>query len=240
MQNVKECKFGYAPSNLNRNILRFLLPIMRTRWVLSRIPNDGPILDVGFVGSRDPYLHMAIRNQSSPHVVIGLDIWQRGVRELGLDNTIVGDVFKLPFQDESFACVVMAEVIEHVHRPFEVLLEISRTLRSNGRLILTTPNPFHLWRWLKCWFFASMPISEKNVQAYLGDPDHKMLLDPLSVCNMITQCNLKIYELTTKKYQIPFLGRILEKPPVLDLSFYPFNRLGANLYILAIKDHNKD
>jgi glycosyltransferase involved in cell wall biosynthesis len=51
----------------------------------------------------------------------------------------------LPFGAASFDCVVCTEVLEHCRQPDLVLREISRVLRPDGRLFLTTPllRPLH-------------------------------------------------------------------------------------------------
>ena len=61
----------------------------------------------------------------------------------GVDRIASAD--ELPFEDASFDCVVCTEVLEHCRRPDIVLGEISRVLRPEGRLFLTTPflRPLH-------------------------------------------------------------------------------------------------
>src|SRR5467141_3253196 len=80
--------------------------------------------------------------------MIGLDIQLhklRYARRYG--NALVhGSIFELPFADESFDCVICSEVIEHIpaqEKPFD---ELSRVLRTGGRLILGTPD-YDRWRW---------------------------------------------------------------------------------------------
>lgn len=51
---------------------------------------------------------------------------------------IISD-YKFPVDDNLFDFVVCTEVIEHVQYPDKLLLEIFRTLKKNGILILTTP-----------------------------------------------------------------------------------------------------
>lgn len=46
----------------------------------------------------------------------------------------------LPFEDESFDCVVSFQVIEHIKRDRELIGEIYRVLRKGGRFIVSTPN----------------------------------------------------------------------------------------------------
>lgn len=57
----------------------------------------------------------------------------------------VCDVTKpLPFENNSFDYVVLAEVIEHLRNPYQVMQELSRILRPGGKMILSTPNILNL------------------------------------------------------------------------------------------------
>jgi ArsR family transcriptional regulator len=47
-----------------------------------------------------------------------------------------GDMYHLPYDDESFDTVTMDRVLAGSHRPVVALTEAARTLRSNGRLIV--------------------------------------------------------------------------------------------------------
>lgn len=53
---------------------------------------------------------------------------------------IVCDAEKLPFLKDNFECVVCSEVIEHVLQPRKLASEIRYVLKSEGFIILTTPN----------------------------------------------------------------------------------------------------
>jgi SAM-dependent methyltransferase len=45
----------------------------------------------------------------------------------------------LPFESESFDCVICTEVLEHCREPRAVMAEIARVLKQGGRAFLTTP-----------------------------------------------------------------------------------------------------
>ena len=49
------------------------------------------------------------------------------------------DARQLPFPDEAFDCVVLADVIEHIAAPDMVMREAHRILRKGGQIVLTTP-----------------------------------------------------------------------------------------------------
>jgi len=49
------------------------------------------------------------------------------------------DARRLPFPDDSFDCVVLADVIEHIDTPEVVVREAHRVLRHGGQILVTTP-----------------------------------------------------------------------------------------------------
>jgi SAM-dependent methyltransferase len=55
----------------------------------------------------------------------------------GID--VVADAHRLPFPDQTFAGVVMLDVLHHLERPIEFLKETSRVLKPGGRLAMIEP-----------------------------------------------------------------------------------------------------
>lgn len=90
--------------------------------------------------------------------MIGLDIQLHKLRYAGrYGNALVhGSIFELPFADASFDCVICSEVIEHIpaqEKPFD---ELTRVLKTGGRLILGTPD-YDQWRWRALeWLYARL------------------------------------------------------------------------------------
>ena len=52
---------------------------------------------------------------------------------------IAADSFHLPFNDNSFDCVIASEIIEHVFDPAAFVKELFRVVKKGGSLIITTP-----------------------------------------------------------------------------------------------------
>ncbi|MBA7599868.1 Ubiquinone biosynthesis O-methyltransferase [subsurface metagenome] len=65
------------------------------------------------------------------------------------DNFQIMDGHDLHFPDNSFEAVSIVEVIEHVENPSQVLREIYRVLKKDGKMFLTTPNPSHISIFIK-------------------------------------------------------------------------------------------
>jgi len=55
-------------------------------------------------------------------------------------NFISGNIPPLPYDDNTFDCVVSFQVIEHIKDDNLYLKEISRVLKPNGLALITTPN----------------------------------------------------------------------------------------------------
>tara|TARA_B110000008_G_scaffold258694_1_gene277880 strand:- start:47 stop:691 length:645 start_codon:yes stop_codon:yes gene_type:complete len=61
-----------------------------------------------------------------------------------IDTMMVDLNQSLPFSDESFDFVVLAEVMEHLPYPSITLSEIKRVLKTNGQFIGNVPLAYHL------------------------------------------------------------------------------------------------
>lgn len=132
----------YAKENYKlprQNIQNFVLESA------NKITNsDLPILDLG-CGRRN------YKNLFSQ----ALDIPETEIEYVAIDHfigsddmykksgpNVVGSVSKIPLSSESVGVVVCTEVLEHVANDGDVLKEIARVLRQNGKLILTVPGKY--------------------------------------------------------------------------------------------------
>jgi ubiquinone/menaquinone biosynthesis C-methylase UbiE len=68
------------------------------------------------------------------------------------------DARSLPFPDDTFDCVVLADVIEHIDAPEPVMRETRRVLRRGGQILLTTPRRQ-----------SDQPGHEYHCREYTGD-----------------------------------------------------------------------
>ena len=67
--------------------------------------------------------------------------------DVGGTPTIKHDlnVFPYPIKNETYDTVIAGDIIEHVLKPYDFLLECHRILKANGTLILTTANATSLY-----------------------------------------------------------------------------------------------
>jgi 2-polyprenyl-3-methyl-5-hydroxy-6-metoxy-1,4-benzoquinol methylase len=76
-------------------------------------------------------------------LVISLDLGARLVARAtarAASLGLVGDACQLAIRDESFDVVISSEMLEHTETPERAVRELARILRTNGLLVLTTPN----------------------------------------------------------------------------------------------------
>ncbi len=126
--------------------------VARYGVVVREVEVRAPIDSVLDIGCGDGYL-MA---QVSPFAneVHGVDPEEQAVdlakEMLGGDSksrVVLGNCYDLPYPDEAFDVVLLADVIEHLKDDDACLREIRRVLRRTGTLVVTTPQ----WRSDRVW-----------------------------------------------------------------------------------------
>ena len=129
----------------------------------------------------------------------GIDISKYALERL--KNTLIDVILAdaqsgFPLKSNSIDVVVMLEVIEHLEKPTKVAKEISRVLKTNGILYITTPNRNALGR-----------LMLRHKWYGFLDKTHRMLFTPSSLCSLIEKEGfniIKIYE----PFRVPLLKHI--------------------------------
>jgi SAM-dependent methyltransferase len=143
-------------------------------FIISKIPrNVNSILDVGcgngwvakeFLpkGKQVYSLDISVTN---PSIVRKL---YHSEKHLG----VAADSFHLPFNENSFDCVIASEIIEHVFDPAAFVKELFRVVKSGGSLIITTPYKE------KIIYYLCIHCNQKTpVNAHLHSFDDMILRD---------------------------------------------------------------
>ena len=105
-----------------------------------------------------------------------------------LDFRVTGH-HRLELEDNSFDCVVIIEVLEHVREPWNLLKEIKRVLRPGGALVLSVPNAANFRVALKT-FVLNLPRRFREMDCwpeYLPDHrDHTHMWDIFTLYRMLS------------------------------------------------------
>lgn len=102
------------------------------RFIMERI-DGGRVLVVGDYNGRD----FRPLKEKYPDSVL-LDIVDNGIADQS--NLVLQSIeYPTPFEKESFNCVVLAEVVEHLWEDMVALREIHRILCQGGKLLITVP-----------------------------------------------------------------------------------------------------
>ena len=150
------------------------------------------VLDLGCIrhsadfAIKDPdWLHGQIKSVASS--VIGIDYLENDILKLNNMNYDIryGDVTKPINIDEEFDVIVAGDLIEHLVN-FEGFFEnCNRLLKSDGIVIVTTPNPFYSAE----YHYVSFK------QNYLINPEHTCWIDPKALSQLVSRFDMLIDEM---------------------------------------------
>lgn len=109
--------------------------------IIRNVPNRTKyILDVG-CGNAWVAGHFCEKGVNVYSMDISIENPTKALEKYPFDNhvALVADVYTLPFQENSFDCIIAAEIMEHTPDPKLFIYNLLRILRPNGVLIITTP-----------------------------------------------------------------------------------------------------
>ena len=154
----------------------FLYPIISKRL-------EGRLLDVGCgIGDMISY-----RTNS-----IGVDINQYNVNYC-ISRGCEAHLMKhdaLPFKKSTFESVLLDNVLEHIHNPFDLLADIKRVLKPNGLLVVGVP----------------------GLKGFESDSDHKVYYDQENLKSLANLSGFEIKEFFyTPLFKSFFLSKYLKQ-----------------------------
>ncbi len=148
------------------------------------------ILHVGCVGEvprskveEKHSMHLQLCRAFPQAETIGIDTNHAGLREMkqkGL-NVLLGDAENLEF-DALFDTIVAGELIEHLSNPGRFLEGCRKSLKPNGRVILSTPNPFSP--------MYSLMYLKNFTHAF--NPEHALWLCPQTLNQIAERCGFRV------------------------------------------------
>lgn len=109
------------------------------------LPTNGRVLDWGCQHAPDATMVQSLNNGLE---LIGCDFlepmaYEKFWKQANMRFVVLDHHVTLPFDTESFDCVIGGGVLEHVAMDYELLKELFRIIKPGGRLIIT-----HLPNWL--------------------------------------------------------------------------------------------
>jgi SAM-dependent methyltransferase len=138
------------------------------------------VLDIGF---GYPFLDGFIgRNYN----IYGIDVSSDSLGGLDPAHYKYGNIEeKIPFEDKSFDCVVMLELIEHFTNLIMAFGEIKRVLKPKGIVIVSTPNysflPGLFWATVEATYFRLFAKGYSNIEEHhINKYNRKRLCSDLS------------------------------------------------------------
>ena len=117
----------------------------------------------------------------------------------------------LPFSDDSFDFAIFSEVIEHIPPQAipRILIDIRRTLRPDGQLILTTPNAVRLRNRLR--FLAGYNIFENPANQIGGTFGHLREYTCSELVEMVTSARFDKVENVPMNILFPIIETVGER-----------------------------
>jgi SAM-dependent methyltransferase len=108
----------------------------------------------------------------------------------------------LPLPDNSFDCILLSEVIEHLEAPHVSIREARRVLRPGGRLLVTTPN------YRSFWPIMEWAVDRLNMAPKMAGEQHISKFSPASLRHLLTDCGLNVEYFGTIYMLSPFLSMV--------------------------------
>ncbi len=135
-------KKRYDPVN-NRTILRYQEDA-RLRPILSALKETRNPIKLLDIGCYDGYISLLLKDKFGKKCeVYGIDVAINTIklaRQKGVHAKVCDVTEGISFEDNMFDYIFAGEMIEHLQDTDFFLQEVSRVLKPDGILILTTPN----------------------------------------------------------------------------------------------------
>ena len=163
--------------------------------VIEPLVRAGSVLDMGIVdsrrGKRDSGSQLKTKTVTSLFRKIcdknpdtlGVDIDAEGIEILNKHgfNTRHENVITMDL-GQTFDTIVAGELIEHLPNPGTFLENMSRHLKPDGTLVITTPNPFYSKQAWKIWRHSQPSVHE----------EHTCWFDPITLNTLCQMSGLKV------------------------------------------------
>jgi 2-polyprenyl-3-methyl-5-hydroxy-6-metoxy-1,4-benzoquinol methylase len=178
------------------------------RQLQKRSLTGGDLLEVGcghgfFLESARPYFQRCVGVDFSPAVVASARSRANQVYQGGIES--------IP-RSETYDCIVLISVIEHVHEPVDFLRTLRTHLRPSGRLIVATPDVSGVFQ----------RMLGRRWPAYQVIPEHVAFYNRHTLSSLMTKAGL------TRVTAVPYMRAYPAHLVVEEFNLWPaiMKRLG--------------
>jgi ubiquinone/menaquinone biosynthesis C-methylase UbiE len=134
----------------------------------------------------------------------------------------------LPLQENSFDCILISEVIEHLQKPQISIREAVRVLRPGGRLLITTPNYRSFWPLME-WI-----VDRLNMAPKMAGEQHISRFYPSSLKKLLVELGIEI-EYAGSIYNLsPFLSLVSSEGAYRRLQHELMGRSALGMILVAV------
>jgi 2-polyprenyl-3-methyl-5-hydroxy-6-metoxy-1,4-benzoquinol methylase len=188
-------------------------------YMLSSIKNKR-VLDIGLCEHDFSHVnsvnwkHRQIKNAAK--YCLGIDIIPKIISFLKNQgyNVKLCDATSSEYLGEKFDIVYIGDVIEHVNDPVKLLQFAARHLHRQGKIIVTTPNPFYFG-------YVYRLLRQKT---YLANAEHVCWITPSNALEIGRRANVNLYKIvfTLKNSTKAILAKILPIEFIQSYYIYEF------------------
>jgi 2-polyprenyl-3-methyl-5-hydroxy-6-metoxy-1,4-benzoquinol methylase len=165
-------------------------PVLKDRIAYIRQLVTGlDVLDVGCTGKkangRIPHAGTTLHHSMKPvcKSLVGVDVDADGIRLMEQEGfTVLCDDITSMDLKHTFDVILAGEVIEHLVNPGLALQNLGKHLRHNGRLVVTTCNPFYYRQQSKILRHGRIQVHREHVAWY----------DPLTLIVMLRSAGFSV------------------------------------------------
>ena len=227
----------FEPSHTPLELSRYDKPYerIRTKILEEMIPfgDDNKALDIG---CGPGYFSRALSNKRWRTTSIDTD--PENIEKVSpfVTETHLRDALSvLPrLENDQYGLVLALEIIEHMPKTHgqRLLENILRVLKLNGKLIISTPNRLSP-EGLGSYYWGEKIRGWGKWDAW--DSTHVHIYDSFEIISLLKRVGLTIETVMGYHYegQLPIIGNW--RLPLVKCAVFPFNRLGFNTIITAVK-----
>jgi len=170
-------------------------PLSSHMQIIGLVPYERKVLDIGC--AKGILLPSLLQKRCE---VFGIDVLAPISVDEGFSAYHQLDLVKkqrIPYQDESFDVIILADFIEHVINLDPILSELKRLLKSDGIIIVSTGN-IALWLYRMLLLFGNFPYGRRGIL----DETHVHLYTLSTLFQLMHRAGFRI--LKSKATPIPF------------------------------------